>query len=44
MIGDAQMDPADLPALLDPVVSGGVDYDKGNLCSRGMRGRGTRWM
>jgi len=30
MAGDGQMDPADLPKILDPVVSNRVDYSKGN--------------
>lgn len=30
MAGDAQMDPADMPALLDPVIDEGVNYTKGN--------------
>ncbi len=28
--GDAQMDPGDLPALLEPIVEGRADYAKGN--------------
>ncbi len=44
---DAQMDPADMPALLRPVLEGEADYAKGNrLVWPGARARmpATRWL
>jgi glycosyltransferase involved in cell wall biosynthesis len=35
MAGDAQMDPGDLPAIVEPVAAGEVDYSKGNRLFRG---------
>ena len=47
MAGDAQMDPADLRALLEPVLSGGVGYAKGDRLSWTDARRAmptTRWL